>query len=171
MDYEQAEREFQRIEALRQAGSIDEEAYRIQLDALRVIDEHGRTWMLQERTGQWFVYDQGQWMASTPPGSETAPQPVQSPISPPSATEEPSRKAEPASSNRRPGCFSITLRIMLWMVVWLGTAWAVSALPRLTPRWAYWAVGVGALATLVLWVRWMTRHGRAQRSRAQGGAA
>lgn len=172
MNYEQAEREYQRIEALRQSGSIDETAYRAQLDALRVTDEQGRTWMLQESTGQWFVYDQEQWIAATPPGREATSQSVQPPPAARPADERPTSRIEAISPmEKRPGCFSITLRIMLWMFVWLGAAWAVDALPRITPSWAYWAVGLGALVTLVLWVRRMTRHGRARRSQMQGSAA
>ena len=119
MDYDQAEREFWRIEALHRAGSISEETYRAQLRALRVTDEYGRTWMIQERTGQWFVYHQDQWMAATPPGrgagvSPAQPPPVAAAVAPPATR---ARQARPLG--RRPGCRSMTVRMLLWALLWL----------------------------------------------------
>ncbi len=167
MDYDTAEREFQRLEALRQTGQIAPDAYRAQLAALQVQDQWGRPWMLQEGSGQWFVLHQGQWMAATPPGR--APGAVQMPASfappmtmpPPSYAPPPPVAAEPVLGGesrsrgpavvyqRRLGCAAITLRILLWDALWIGVGYLVHAF--LGPRWlmAYIGVGVLALASLV----------------------
>ena len=61
--------------------------------------------------------------------------------------------------------------MLLWALVWGVAAYAVHTMPRITPWWAYLGVGLGALATLILWVRLITRHGRALRQLTRGGAA
>lgn len=168
MDYERAEREFRRLEELRQTGFLTEEAYRTQLAALRVIDEWGRLWMLQERTGQWFVYHEGQWVAATPPRQQaaTGPAPLQegyatSPASSPGyAAAQPVRRGEvrrrrPAGGRRRMGCAGITFRIFLWDLVWLGAVYALYRWvgPRLIG--VYIGLGILAAVTLFFWVRLM----------------
>jgi len=215
MDFDLAEQNYVRLEKLRRNGQITAEDYRAQLDALRVVDAQGRTWMVQEQTGQWFVWDGAQWQPSAPAGRagviavgappqaaapmqtyypqqqgyapQPAPQPAypQQPVyvapaypaagavqaAPVGYAAQPVVPQQLALARKRPGCASVTLRMLLWALVWGAAAWAVDALPRITPWWAYVAVGLAALVTLILLVRRITRFGRAMRRLAQGGAA
>jgi len=194
MDFGLAEQNYLRLEKLRRSGQIAEEEYRAQLGALRVTDAQGRTWMLQEQTGQWHVWDGAAWQPNAPEGRAgvvrvpraTAPAPPAPavPTSPPPVAPavgqaaavgyvgQPTVPPNVALARQRPGCVSITLRMWLWGLVWFGAAYAVHALPQsATPWWGYLLVGLGALGTLVLWIRRMTRHGRVLRRLARGGAA
>jgi hypothetical protein len=94
LTYAQAERAFAELERLRKAGQLSPAEYTARLDALRVLDEHGRTWMLQEGTGQWFVYDNDAWVAATPPQRQNVAQQAS-----PLATED----AGPTPTPRRKG--------------------------------------------------------------------
>ncbi|MHB1296225.1 MAG: hypothetical protein ACYC4R_14685 [Anaerolineae bacterium] len=149
MHYEQAEAEFRRLEAMRRAGQIDENTYRAHLNTLRVVDEYGRPWVLQEQTGQWFVFHDGQWVASTPLGRAPA---VPAPVAPYRPVAPPAMPPQ----TRRLGCFAATWRMFLWDVVWVLVTlllWQAVG-PRMV--WAYVGVGLLALVTLVFWVRLMS---------------
>ena len=207
MDFDLAEQNYVRLEKLRRSGQIAADDYRTQLGALRVVDAHGRTWMVQEQPGQWHVWDGVAWQPAAPEGRAgvirvavaqpaVAPAPATPPTAPPPAALQPTSGPPPyagrgvsraaavgyvgqpavppniALARRRPGCLSITFRMLLWALVWFGAAYAVHALPQsATPWWGYLLVGLGALGTLMLWIRRMTRHGRALRRLARGGAA
>lgn len=73
MNYRDAERRFQTIDRQYRAGRIAPETYRAQIRELKVVDENGRRWMIQEGTGQWHVYDEGEWRAASPPKGGSAP--------------------------------------------------------------------------------------------------
>ena len=73
MNFEQAQSQFQQLEALRQSGQIDQAQYRIALEALQVVDERGVIWRMQEFTGAWYFFWEGQWVPYVPPA-----QPAQS---------------------------------------------------------------------------------------------
>lgn len=185
MNYAQAEHEFWRLEGLRQAGQIAEDAYRAQVGALSVTDEWGRVWMLQEQTGQWFVLHEGQWAASTPPGHTPMPRPASPSFAPPPQAGAPigygpaAMTSQPmvagisrmsgsiAPAKRKLGCVGVTLRILAWDLVWIGGAYALYTYIGPRMLWAYIGVGLLALATLFLWVR---RMGRGHTLKA-GGAA
>jgi hypothetical protein len=86
--YLDAERTFAALEQQRLSGEITEQGYKEALNALRVRDGAGHTWMLQERTGDWYVYRSGAWAQATPPGRESAapapaPPPVAASFTPP----------------------------------------------------------------------------------------
>lgn len=81
LTYASAEAVYAELERLRAAGILTDPAYRAQLNSLRIKDELGRTWMIQERTGRWHVWERGAWAEATPPGREP------SPDSPPAAPE------------------------------------------------------------------------------------
>ncbi|MEN6480115.1 MAG: hypothetical protein ABFD20_10830 [Anaerolineales bacterium] len=220
MDFDLAEQNYIRLEKLRRSGQISLEEYRVQLAAMQVVDEQGRTWMVQEQTGQWHVWDGARWVPQAPPGRPgiIAVGPVSAqpsgPVAPPPAAATPGyfpaqpqygpppgvspqpagpwagpmptagvdyRQAGYATqpvvpqqvllARKRPGCVSVTLRMLLWALVWGVAAWAVNAFLKPTPWWAYLAVGLAALATLILWVRMITRSGRELRRLAKGGGA
>lgn len=67
MNFQQATQQFLRLEGQLQAGRITLEQYRAALLSLRVLDGRGILWQMQERTGAWYYYWQGQWIAGTPP--------------------------------------------------------------------------------------------------------
>ena len=67
MTFAEAEQRFRFLEDQRGRGILTLEQYRAELAQLRVTDPWGRLWMLQEQTGQWFVFHEGQWRASQPP--------------------------------------------------------------------------------------------------------
>jgi len=57
MDFREAEERFRQLELQLRIRRITYEQYRAALAQVRVTDGQGRVWMLQERTGQWHVYD------------------------------------------------------------------------------------------------------------------
>ncbi len=67
MTFAEAEQRFRFLEDQRRRGVLSLDQYRTELAQLRVTDPWGRLWMLQEQTGQWFVFHEGQWRASQPP--------------------------------------------------------------------------------------------------------
>jgi len=250
MDFQTAMSIFQQLEQQRLSGQIDMNTYRQQLAQVRVVDQTGHTWMIQEQTGQWFAWDGSQWQPGTPTvpaaqenttvggyatGSQTnqanvaqaayaaghhragaateqtmpfqqaqahpstsvgdgfttsggTPSPntyAAQPAYPQQAASQPAYAAQAAHvagsapgyaqpsapvTAFRPGCATVTFRVFLWTLLWAAIAWAVDSWIRITPWWAYVLVGIGALATLVLTVRKLTRHGRQTRNLAQGGS-
>jgi hypothetical protein len=181
LTYAQAEEAFAELERQRQAGEIDESAYRQELGALRVRDEQGRTWMLQERTGQWFVFDQGAWVASNPPGIKPSPPPIPPPptptptptptpaptgqpatqqpqtVTPPQAAPRPAPSVAPARG-RSMSCLGVTLRILIWDLLWIGVALVVYAFIGQRMPWLFIPVGLLAATTMVLWLRRLGRR-------------
>ncbi len=83
---------FAALDRQRVAGQITEQTYKEALNALRVKDNEGYTWMLQERTGNWYVYRDGTWSPGTPPVQESAGPP--GPPPPPTAAEPISNASE-----------------------------------------------------------------------------
>ena len=77
MDFQQSEQQFRQLDKQFRAGQIGIEQYKTALIQLRVTDASGNIWQLQERTGAWYVFWQGQWVLATPPGgSSISPQPA-----------------------------------------------------------------------------------------------
>ncbi|MFO7695585.1 MAG: hypothetical protein R6X16_00295 [Anaerolineae bacterium] len=83
MDFTQAEQQFHSLEARLQAGTLDDPAYHEALNALRVTDERGRVWMMQEHTGHWYVWENGTWQQGNPPRPVVAVPPPPPPVAPP----------------------------------------------------------------------------------------
>jgi hypothetical protein len=176
LSYAEAEEAWADLERRRQLGDVDEAAYREELNAIRVLDEYGRTWMIQETTGQWFVYHNNEWVASTPPVAAAPAAPA--PAAPSTAAEPPSAvtaaatvpsTARPSQSGasaarghaprraRRMGCIGVTLRILLWDLVWIGVA--VLIYRWIGPRmpWVLIPVALLAAGSLVWWLRRLGR--------------
>ncbi|MHB1317799.1 MAG: hypothetical protein ACYCYF_04175, partial [Anaerolineae bacterium] len=109
MDFFSAEQQFKSLEERRLAGSVDEAVYRESLNALRVTDDRGRVWMMQERTGRWYVWENGAWQIGEPPRPVAAPPPPP-PVTPPAAVPPPVAPAPgqsaPASRTMPPVAFS-----------------------------------------------------------------
>ncbi len=120
MDFQTAIAIFQQLNGNLQAGAIDINAYRQQLAEVRVVDQAGRTWMIQEQTGQWFVWDGSQWQPGTPTvpaASPAIPQPshrlaeASYAADPASPGPTPSRSCRHREAMRRP---AVTLRRWRW---------------------------------------------------------
>ncbi len=142
MDFNEAEQRFRFLEDQRKRGAITPEQYRAELNLLRVTDAHGRLWMPQERTGQWFVHEGGQWRAAQPP-TQTPPPPPPPPAMPspqvrsrpaqPQPQPRPQPRPQPAQPQPQPrpqpvqaqqqvekggGCGKTLLYLVIWAVIW-----------------------------------------------------
>ncbi len=62
MTFDEAAQRFRWLEQQFTSGQINMEQYRSGLAECRVTDQYGRLWMPQERTGEWYVYVNGQWV-------------------------------------------------------------------------------------------------------------
>jgi hypothetical protein len=67
MDFQQAEQLFRQYDVMYKNGQINLDQYRAAMVQLRVTDTAGSIWQIQEVTGSWFVFSNGQWIAGTPP--------------------------------------------------------------------------------------------------------
>jgi hypothetical protein len=110
MDFQQAQTQFQQLEALRQNGQVDLAQYRTALESLQVVDERGVIWRMQEITGAWYFFWEGQWIPYTPP-----PQPAQG--SPESA---PQGYAGHAATQKRQARVPLMIGLLLTLVVVVG---------------------------------------------------
>ncbi|MBN1373616.1 MAG: hypothetical protein JW987_16885 [Anaerolineaceae bacterium] len=75
MNFQEAREKYTILEQKWKAGLINQESYRAVLANLRVTDEAGQQWMMQEHTGDWFVLRGSQWVRAMP--SQTRPVTVQ----------------------------------------------------------------------------------------------
>lgn len=141
MDFYEAEQRFRFLEDQRKRGAITIEQYRAELNLLRVTDAQGRLWMPQERTGQWYVHEGGQWRAAQPP-TQTPPPPPPPPVTPapqvrsqpvqPQPQPRPQPRPQPAQPQPRPqpvqaqpqvekggGCGKTLFYLVIWAVIWI----------------------------------------------------
>ena len=159
MNFNEAEQRFRFLEDQRTRGVITMEQYRAELNLLRVTDAQGRLWMLQERTGHWYIHEGGQWRAAQPPvqmpppppppPADVAPQPRSQPAQPqPQPVQLQSRPAQP-QAEKGGGCGKTLLYLVLWAVIWSVVAVVVYMIwGRETPE-GLLGVGLAALISLV----------------------
>jgi hypothetical protein len=172
MDFNEAEQRFRFLEDQRSRGAITPEQYRAELNLLRVTDAQGRLWMPQERTGQWYVHEGGQWRAAQPPMQtlpsppllEVVPQPRQQSLPPqprprPQPRSQPVRpqpQSRPQPVQPRPqaekggGCGKTLLYLVLWAVIWAVIAVVVFLIWGREEPVGMLGIGLAALLSLVV---------------------
>jgi hypothetical protein len=150
LDFQEAETRFRGLESQRAAGRMSEQAYRAELNQLRIVDAWGRHWMMQERTGQWHVYDGRQWVPAAPPvqsvSQPPAPQPAPGPVQP--AYQAPVAQVQPERSGCSPA--RILLYLVGWFVVWVVIAAVVYFFFAREQPAVLLGVALAALISLVL---------------------
>jgi hypothetical protein len=142
VNFQEAEARFRWLEGQRAAGRMNEQAYRNELNQLRVVDVGGRHWMMQERTGQWHVYDGRQWAPATPPVQPQPNQPAYAPMAP---------QPTPVQAERS-GCSpaKILLYLALWLAAWIVIAAVVYVFFAKNEPMVLLGVAAAALLSLVL---------------------
>jgi len=119
MDFLEAGRRFQWLEQQRATGALSPEQYRAEVHKLRVTDAQGRTWMPQELTGQWHVYQNGQWVAAQPPRpAPTAPPPPMMSSAPSQPASQPRPGPQP-EAQKSGGCGKTILYLIGWGMLWM----------------------------------------------------
>jgi hypothetical protein len=71
MDFQEAERQFQRLQAQRERGEMDEAQYRVEIAKLLVRDADGAFWMLDAEAGTW-ICNRGEGWVEAEPGAGPA---------------------------------------------------------------------------------------------------
>jgi hypothetical protein len=56
MNFQQAHKQFKVLDQQFRAGRISIDQYKAALVQLRVTDDRGNIWQIQERTGAWYVF-------------------------------------------------------------------------------------------------------------------
>ncbi len=97
MEFQEAENRYRGLEQQRREGRLSPQAYREALHQLRVLDDVGRLWMLQEHTGEWHVFDGEQWRPAKPPSRR---RPL--PASPRPRHRQVMHPGAPSKSQRKP---------------------------------------------------------------------
>lgn len=67
MDFKEAESLFLALKQHYRQGNINEAKYREGLKQIRVRDDDGKIWAIEEATGRWHCFKQGEWVPETPP--------------------------------------------------------------------------------------------------------
>ena len=165
MDFQAAQKAFERIEYLRSTGHLSDEEYRGKLNELRVTDAWGRLWMPQERTGRWHVWHQGQWVPAAPPGMDAPAAPTVESGPAPSAAD--TRTAATGHQQAAPPARArsgskLGLYIIIWLVFW--SLVAIALLIFVAPKEPMVLAGVGlaALLSLVLMLASMSSQWQGQ---------
>jgi hypothetical protein len=167
MNFSEAQARFQWLESQRAAGRMNEQAYRSELNQLRVTDAWGRQWMLQERTGQWHVYDGRQWVPAAPLAQPAPPPPIQPAYQPPVPQPQPYQPAYPSAapaSARSEGsaCAKFLLYGVIWLVIWVIIAVVVYIFAAQKEPAILLGVAAAALLSLVLMLFSLASHWQGQ---------
>lgn len=164
MNYQEAEAKFQWIESQRAAGRMNEQTYRDELHQIRVVDAWGRHWMLQERTGQWHVYDGTQWIPAAPPNQPAPPPPIQPVYQAPAPQSTNQRDGPQSVQAERRGCSpaKVGLYLMLWLVGWVIIAAVVYFIVAKNEPTVLLGVAAAAVLSLVLMLSSLTGQWQGQ---------
>ncbi len=71
MTINELEETYQQLHERLLRGELDEESFKAQVEQLRFEDEQGNQWKIGWYTGQWYRYDQGQWVQGKPSQQKT----------------------------------------------------------------------------------------------------
>lgn len=151
MDFKEAEQRFRFLEDQLARNVITIEQYQTELQQIRITDAQGRLWMLQERTGQWFVQEGGQWRAAAV--DEAGQHVTTSPPPPPSRprsvqAKDPRQQAR--DDKKGGGCGKMLGYLMLWAVAWIIIGVIVFIFWGQDEPGAVLGVGLAAVISLVL---------------------
>lgn len=83
MIFQEAESRFQNLEEAYHMGKMDQATYDTALAQLQVIDASGTVWQMQEHTGVWYYFRNGQWAPASPYPATTAQAVPQALVAPP----------------------------------------------------------------------------------------
>jgi hypothetical protein len=75
IDFREADRRYAELKRQRDAGSISDEEFDVQLQQLIVQDDDGRLWLKIGENGEWHYLDGRVWTPGTPPGYQLPPTP------------------------------------------------------------------------------------------------
>ena len=170
MNYQEAESKFRWIEEQRAAGRMNEQTYCNELNQLRVVDAWGRYWMMQERTGQWHLYDGTQWIPAIPPSQSAPPPPPVQAVSaapmpqPQSYQPSPQVAASQLVKVERGGLLpGKTLSyLLIWLVGWIIIAVVVFFVIAKDQPNVLLGVAAGAVLSLVLMLGSLASHWQGQ---------
>ena len=151
MEFSEAEQRFQALGEQYAAGALSPEQYRAEVHKLRVTDAHGRVWMPQEVTGQWYVYQNGQWVAAEPP------RPASSPPLPPQPASRPQPAPQPPAK-KGGGCGKTLLYLLLWGGLWMVVAVAVYLIWGREEPMVLGGVALAAVLSLILLLANLASH-------------
>jgi len=103
--FKKVEQEYQRLKDLLDRGEIEADRMKSELKKLMVQDEQGRYWMVGGRSGEWYLYDNGQWQRSEPPSQSIQAEPgkeTQRPVEISGQTQPLSRERSQAVQEEKP---------------------------------------------------------------------
>lgn len=147
--FEQAEQRFRWYTDEWQSGRLALESYRSAINELRVTDDRGHLWMLQEGSGQWHVWTGGSWVASSPKKLFPS-QPPPPPFAPRSRAVETPRAPVDAGA-RGGGVFGKVLRVwLITLVIFAVIGGALLIFVADFPPEGLAGVGLAALISLVI---------------------
>lgn len=66
MDFQDLQRRYDELREQFDAGEINEEQFRDEIEGLQLKDEQGRYWTIGALTGKWYRFDGHRWMEETP---------------------------------------------------------------------------------------------------------
>jgi hypothetical protein len=72
MDYKQAERRFHELQAFRDKGTLDENAFRVKVAKLMFRDTQGVFWMIDPDDGAWYCNRGAEWEPGDPQAEKAA---------------------------------------------------------------------------------------------------
>ena len=72
-NFEAAEERFFALKGKHSSGLLSDEEYETTLQELVIWDDHGRSWMIGAKTGQWYYHDGKDWIMAEPPEEPAAP--------------------------------------------------------------------------------------------------
>lgn len=152
MTFEQAIQRFRVLEQQYTAGQITLDQYRIGLLECRVTDAYGRTWMPQERTGEWYVLMNGQWV----PGKTLPPQAAM-PVMPPSqfaplytAQAQPVAHPSEQAVAQAKGGTKLGVSLIIWFIIFVVIAVIIGIITKGAEPLIFVGIGVAALISLII---------------------
>ncbi|NLT74072.1 MAG: hypothetical protein GXX94_07755 [Chloroflexi bacterium] len=161
--FRQAERQFRQYTSEAEAGRLDLESYRAAINSLRVTDEQGHLWMLQEGSGLWHLWLGDRWVAATPYDNPPPVTPAQSIATTPQRAASPARMTvSPEASGNivdRAGCLRQMIKYALITVIIFGLiGGALFLFVEDFPPEGLLGVGLAALISLLISARQLSTH-------------
>lgn len=125
MKYKELEETYKHLQEQLLRGELDEEEFKTEVEQLRFEDTQGRQWKIGWYTGEWYRYEQGQWIKDTPAEQAAVGTPTPTGDKPPPAEDDRGRRS--ATFWLAPALILLLLLAGAALVVgWIAGWWSTS---------------------------------------------